>query len=57
MTPAIIFAAISAATQLIDFIAKAQTDLKQNGELTPEQEKELDDQIAGLKDSPWWKPE
>lgn len=57
MTPAIIFAAISAATQLIDFIAKAQTDLKQSGELTPEQEKELDDQIAGLKDSPWWKPE
>ena len=54
MTPELIIAAINGAIMLIDLAIKAGTDLKQEGELTPEQEKALDDSIAGLKDKPWW---
>jgi hypothetical protein len=50
----IIIAAINAGIMLIDLAMKAGATLKQSGELTPEQEKALDDAIAGLKDKPWW---
>jgi hypothetical protein len=35
-------------------VAKIEQALKQSGELTPEQEKALDDHLAALKASPAW---
>ncbi len=57
MDPTLIIAAINAGIQLIELATKVGTDLKQGGELTPDQEKALDDAIAGLKDKPWWQPD
>ena len=50
-------AAISAATELTMFIQKTVTNLKQNAELTPDQEKALEDHIATLEAQPWWQPD
>lgn len=47
---------ISGVTQTVQYIHDLQKDLKQSGEMTPAQEKELDDRIAGLKDLPHWRP-
>jgi hypothetical protein len=48
---------INAATTLVGFIQKTVTTLKQSGELTPEQEKALDDHITTLEAQPWWQPD
>jgi len=57
MNPDLIIAAINAGIQLIDLAVKASEDLKQDKELTPEQEKALDESIANLKNKPWWTPD
>lgn len=48
---ALILAAIDILERAPEIIAK----LKQNAELTPEQEAQLDERIAGLKNQPHWK--
>lgn len=52
MSPQVIISLITAlapvATNLIEWITKAQTTLKQSAELTPEQEAELDALVASL---------
>ena len=45
---------VSLITNGVATVAKIQEVLKQSGELTPEQEKELDAHIAALKASPAW---
>ena len=45
---------ISLITNGVATVAKIEAALKQSGEMTPEQEKELDDRIAALKASPAW---
>jgi hypothetical protein len=55
MSPQIVIELITAlapvATNLIDWITKAQTTLKQSAEMTPEQEATLDALIASLPTS------
>lgn len=59
MTPETIIALISSLAPLVNniigWITKAQTTLKQSAELTPEQEKALDDAIASIDQPAWWK--
>jgi len=50
-------AAIGAATQLITFIQNTVAHLRQSADLTPEQEKALDDHITALEAQPWWQPD
>lgn len=57
MNPDTIFTALNLALSLLQFAEKAAADLKQNGELTNEQEAALDAKIADLKSRPWWQPE
>lgn len=42
-------------TNLMGWLQKAHETLQQSAELTPDQEKELDDYIAKLNDAVWWK--
>jgi hypothetical protein len=42
---------------LMPSLVKLAGDLKQSGELTPEQEKALDDALAAAKTAPAWQPE
>jgi hypothetical protein len=49
--------AISAAGDLYALIQKIMEALKQNAELTPAQEAELDAHIATLEAQPWWQPD
>jgi hypothetical protein len=49
--------AISAGGEIYALIQKIMEALKQNAELTPEQEKELDAYIAKLEAQPWWQPD
>jgi uncharacterized coiled-coil DUF342 family protein len=55
MQPTVILALIEAALALIDKIPSAVQALKQTTELTPEQEAQLDQRIAQLKDQAHWK--
>lgn len=55
MQPAVILALIEAALALIERIPSAVQALKQSAELTPEQEAQLDQRIAKLKDQAHWK--
>ena len=57
MQPIVILALIEAAIALIEKIPAAVTALKQSAELTPEEEAQLDQRIAALKDQAHWKPE
>jgi hypothetical protein len=54
MQPAVILALIEAAIALVEKIPSAVTALKQSAELTPEQEAQLDERIAKLKDQSHW---
>lgn len=54
MEPTAILALINAALQLVEKIGPLIAALKQNQELTPEQEAELDARIATLKNQPHW---
>ena len=56
-TANIVVTAINAGTELITLLLKLANDLQQNKELSPDQEKALDDAIAGLKTKPWWTPD
>ncbi len=49
---ALITALVPVANDLIGFIFKAQETLKQDAELTPEQEAALDEEVAKLKTDP-----
>jgi hypothetical protein len=42
---------------LMPSLMKLAGDLKQSGELTPEQEKALDDALAAAKTAPAWQPD
>jgi uncharacterized coiled-coil DUF342 family protein len=55
MQPTVILALIEAALALIEKIPSAVQALKQTTELTPEQEAQLDQRIAQLKDQAHWK--
>lgn len=59
MTPETIIALIAGLAPLVNniltWIGKAQTTLKQNTELTPDQEKALDAAIAAIDTPVWWK--
>jgi hypothetical protein len=59
MSPTIIIGLIGALVPLVNnvlsWIDKAQTTLKQSTELTPEQEKELDGYIDQIDAPSWWK--
>ena len=55
MQPAVILALIEAAIASVEKIPSAVTALKQSAELTPEQEAQLDERIAKLKDQAHWK--
>lgn len=57
MDPATILALVSAAIALVEKIPGAIETLKQNAELTPEQEAELDQKIAELKTKAHWQHE
>ena len=61
MSPAVIIQLITAlapvATNLIEWITKAQQTLKQSAELTPEQDAQLDALIASLPTLPGFKVE
>jgi hypothetical protein len=45
---------VSLITNGVATVSKIESALKQSGEMTPEQEKELDDHIAALRASPAW---
>lgn len=49
--------AIAAFEKIASLINSLRERARQNAELTPEQEKELDDRIALITSQPWWKPE
>lgn len=55
MQLAAILALIEAAIALIEKIPSAVKALKQSAELTPEQEAQLDQRIAALKEQAHWK--
>ncbi len=55
MNPALIIAMVDAALRLIEKIGPAVAALKQNAELTPEQEAELDTKIVRLTSMEHWK--
>ena len=55
MQPAVILALIEAAIALVEKIPSTVQALKQSAELTPEQEAQLDERIAKLKDQAHWK--
>jgi len=48
---------ISTATEITGLVQKVTTNLKQSGELTPDQEKQLDAHIKDLESQPWWQPD
>ncbi len=50
-----IIALVLAAIDIVDKAPEIISKLKQNAELTPEQEAELDARIANLKNQPHWK--
>jgi len=54
MNPATILALITAAIEIGKMAPKWIQDLKGRGELTPEQEAELDAKIADLKNRDHW---
>lgn len=54
---ALIEAAVAAAMNLFSFATKAAADLKQDAELTPEQEAKLDALIATAPTQDAWKPD
>lgn len=51
-----ILLAITAFEKLSSLINNLIQRAKQNAELTPEQEKELDDRIKAVTSQPWWTP-
>jgi hypothetical protein len=53
MTPAIIIALINGAMAIIQLVPKWVSDLKQNAELTPEEEAALDAAIASIGTKPY----
>ena len=55
MQPSVILALIEAAIALVEKIPSAVQALRQSAELTPEQEAQLDERIAKLKDEAHWK--
>lgn len=55
MNPAQILALINAGLTLVESLPELIAALKQSKELTPEQEKELDDRIAALPNLDHWK--
>lgn len=61
MSPALILSLIPAAISTIEglttWINQVTTDLKQNAELTPDQEVALDAHIKDLESKPWWTPQ
>lgn len=57
MNPATILALIEIALMLSKRIPELIEALKQTGELSPQQEQDLDALIASLKDKPHWKVE
>ena len=44
-------------SELYDLIKKITEALKQEGELTPEQEAAFDAHIKDLESKPWWTPD
>lgn len=54
MNPETIFAAITAATALIEYVNKARTDLNQDEEMTRSQREELDAKIASIPQLSHW---
>jgi polyhydroxyalkanoate synthesis regulator phasin len=54
MPPNLELLVVQLALQALPYIPKLIDDLKQKGELTPEQEKALDDAIAAHKTDPAW---
>lgn len=48
---------ITGAEDIYALIAKITGTLKQNAELTPEQQAEFDVRIADLESKDWWKPD
>lgn len=55
MAPQAIIALILAALEIVEKAPQIIAALKQNAELTPEQEQELDARIAKLKEQPHWR--
>lgn len=59
MNPQLIISLVGALAPIVNnmlaWIEKAQGDLKQNAELTAEQEKELDLYISQIDQPAWWK--
>lgn len=49
---ALISSLVPVANDLIDWIFKTQASLKQDAELTPDQEAALDEEVAKLKTNP-----
>jgi len=48
---------ISSVGEGYTLIQKITEAAKQSGELTPEQEAQLDAHIADLESKPWWQPD
>lgn len=51
----LIGALIPTINNLISWIGKARENLKQDAEMTPEQEAKLDAHIAAIDQPAWWK--
>lgn len=52
---ALIGALVPTINNLISWIGKARDNLKQDAEMTPEQEAKLDEHISSIDQPPWWK--
>lgn len=55
MPTALLLPLIQLIMQALPYVPKLVDDLKQSGELTPDQEKSLDDSIEAHKNDPYWK--
>lgn len=53
----LILGAFSLIEKLVPLIQQWRAAAKQNGELTPQQDAELDQRIATVTSQPWWQPE
>lgn len=47
---------ITTVEKLIEYIGKIREHARQNAELTPQQEAELDARIQQITSQPWWTP-
>jgi ABC-type transporter Mla subunit MlaD len=54
---ALIGALVPIINNVSGFITRTVENLKQNAELTPAQQKALDDHIASIDQPAWWKPD